>query len=81
MRKCGNCRYWKPAHVASSGWCTHPQRDNVNGLALVRETELACRDRQDRDLWESGNDRDYAPVPVPMIYDNIVVHEVIEGVY
>ena len=53
-RKCRSCRYWKDAGVASSGWCTHPERGELHQLVLVRSSELACRDVHDDDLWEPG---------------------------
>lgn len=68
MRKCGTCRYFADAEVACSGWCTHPDRGEIQQLVLVRRYELACRDIADADLWAPATDDAEAKVvsgPVP----------------
>lgn len=66
-RKCHNCRFWQDAEVASSGWCTHPERGDLHELVLVRSAELACRDVEDNDLWEPGA----LHVPARIVHDYI----------
>lgn len=62
QHKCGTCRFYQEARLASSGWCHHPQRKTTNDLMImVRKNELACRDEWSHDLWEAranqpGND-------------------------
>lgn len=52
QRKCGTCRYFEEGGIAASGWCRHPERQELQHMVLVRKTELACRDGWDHDLWE-----------------------------
>lgn len=52
QRKCGTCRYFEEGGIAASGWCRHPDRQELQHMVLVRKTELACRDGWDHDLWE-----------------------------
>ncbi len=42
--------------MAGSGTCQHPQRRELRDVVLVRQTELACRNSYDQDLWKPGND-------------------------
>jgi hypothetical protein len=51
-RKCGTCKYFQDQGLASSGWCRHPERCDIQDMVLVRKAELACRNGWDRDLWE-----------------------------
>jgi hypothetical protein len=51
-RKCGTCRYFEEGGIAASGWCRHPDRQDLQHMVLVRKTELACRNGWDHDLWE-----------------------------
>lgn len=51
-RKCGTCKYFQDRGLASSGWCRHPERCDIQDMVLVRKAELACRNGWDRDLWE-----------------------------
>lgn len=51
-RKCGTCRYFEDRGTAGSGTCKHPQRKELRDVVLVRQTELACRNPYDQDLWE-----------------------------
>lgn len=54
QHKCGTCRFYQEARLASSGWCHHPQRKTTNDLMImVRKNELACRDEWSHDLWEA----------------------------
>lgn len=75
-RKCGSCRYWRDCGVAGSGWCFHPERDELRDLVLVRKDELACRNAWDRDLWEPADDR-----PAPVMATGRLVMESISGVH
>jgi hypothetical protein len=52
QRKCGTCKYFEEGGIAASGWCRHPDRQDLEHMVLVRKTELACRDGWDHDLWE-----------------------------
>ena len=52
QRKCGTCKYFEEGGIASSGWCRHPDRQELEHMVLVRKTELACRQGWDHDLWE-----------------------------
>lgn len=53
-RKCGTCRFYQEAQLASSGWCHHPQRKTTSDIMImVRKNELACRDEWAHDLWEA----------------------------
>ncbi|MFW6075939.1 MAG: hypothetical protein ACOC9Y_10110 [Chloroflexota bacterium] len=52
QRKCGTCKYFEEGGIAASGWCRHPERQELQHMVLVRKTELACRDGWDHDLWE-----------------------------
>lgn len=70
-RKCHNCRFYRDAEVAQSGWCIHPERQAIQDLVLVRKWELACRDLNDDDLWE-------AAVPYLALQ---VVHEYVNGIH
>ncbi|CAN5378685.1 hypothetical protein BH23CHL1_BH23CHL1_15920 [soil metagenome] len=38
--------------MAGSGSCLHQQRKDLRDVVLVRQTELACRNSYDQDLWE-----------------------------
>lgn len=69
-RKCRNCRFYRDANFAASGWCTHPERGEFFNLVMVRGAELACRNRDDQDRWEAG-----APYLAML-----VVHEYVQGV-
>lgn len=51
-RKCGTCRFFQDQGLASSGWCRHPERCDIQDMVLVRKAELACRNGWDQDLWE-----------------------------
>lgn len=51
-RKCGTCKYFEDKGLASSGWCRHPDRCDIQDMVLVRKAELACRNSWDQDLWE-----------------------------
>jgi hypothetical protein len=53
-RKCGTCKYFHDKGLASSGWCRHPARCDIQDMVLVRKAELACRNKWDRDLWEQA---------------------------
>src|SRR5688572_15208713 len=65
-RKCGTCRFYQEASLASSGWCHHPQRKVTSDLLImVRKNELACRDEWSHDLWESIADQSGATAPRP----------------
>lgn len=51
-RKCGTCRHFEAAGpLHSQGRCGHPARSGLSDVVLVRRAELACRDRDDNDLW------------------------------
>lgn len=56
-KKCGTCRFFQDAEIACSGWCTHPDRGDLQDLVLVRRAELACRNSWDQDLWEVAEAR------------------------
>lgn len=52
-QKCGTCRFFQEAGLASSGWCHHPQRKvSSDVMIMVRSSELACRDDWAKSLWE-----------------------------
>jgi hypothetical protein len=53
-RKCGTCKYFEDRGVANSGVCQHAQRRELRDVVLVRQSELACRNSWDQDLWEPG---------------------------
>lgn len=55
-RKCGTCKYFEDRGVANSGTCQHHQRRELRDVVLVRQTELACRNSWDQDLWEPRPD-------------------------
>lgn len=43
--------------MASSGWCRHPLRQDLQYMVLVRKNELACRQSLGgEDLWEAKDD-------------------------
>ena len=42
--------------MAGSGTCQHPARRELRDVVLVRQTELACRNSWDQDLWEPSPD-------------------------
>jgi hypothetical protein len=52
QRKCGTCKYFEEGGIAASGWCRHPERQDLQFMVLVRKTELACRNGWNEDLWE-----------------------------
>lgn len=52
QRKCGTCRHFEAGGIAASGWCRHPDRQDLQHMVLVRKSELACRNGWDEDLWE-----------------------------
>ena len=58
QRKCGTCRYFEESGIAASGWCKHPDRQDLQHMVLVRKTELACRNGWDDDLWEPAEAKD-----------------------
>lgn len=70
-RKCGTCRHFKDGGIASSGWCQHPARRDLQHMVLVRKTELACRNSWDQDLWETSDaparNSPHQPVPTPLL--------------
>jgi hypothetical protein len=51
-RKCGTCKYFRDKGVANSGTCEHFKRRALRDVVLVRQSELACRNTWDQDLWE-----------------------------
>lgn len=51
-RKCGTCKYFQDKGVANSGTCQHFKRQALRDVVLVRQSELACRNTWDQDLWE-----------------------------
>lgn len=51
-RKCGTCKYFQDKGVANSGTCEHFKRRALRDVVLVRQSELACRNTWDQDLWE-----------------------------
>jgi hypothetical protein len=69
-RKCGTCRHFEDRGIAGSGWCTHPARQEIQFMVLVRKSELACRNFMDQALWEpADNPVDIADLPDTMIPD------------
>lgn len=50
-RKCGTCKYFQDKGVANSGTCQHFKRRALRDVVLVRQSELACRNTWDQDLW------------------------------
>jgi hypothetical protein len=65
-RKCGTCRFFEEGGIAASGWCRHPDRQDLQHMVLVRKTELACRDGWDHDLWEPKDDEHEEAISAPM---------------
>lgn len=55
-RKCGTCQFFEDRGVASSGACLHEQRRDLRDVVLVRQSELACRNSWDQDLWKPAED-------------------------
>ncbi len=55
-RKCGTCKYFQDKGVANSGTCQHFKRQALRDVVLVRQSELACRNTWDQDLWEPHPD-------------------------
>lgn len=55
-RRCGTCKYFEDRGIAGSGWCTHPARQEIQFMVLVRKSELACRNFMDQALWEPAED-------------------------
>jgi hypothetical protein len=65
QRKCGTCRYFEEGGIAASGWCRHPERQDLQHTVLVRKTELACRTGHGRVLWEPAGTAAERPRAVP----------------
>lgn len=65
-KKCGTCLYFEDAGMASSGWCRHPNRVDIQNLVLVRKSELACRNSWDQDLWKDGSLVGANGIPKPL---------------
>ena len=55
-RKCGTCQFFEDRGVANSGACLHEQRRDLRDVVLVRQSELACRNSWDQDLWQPAED-------------------------
>lgn len=55
-RKCGTCKFFEDRGVANSGTCQHIQRRELRDVVLVRQSELACRNSWDQDLWEPASE-------------------------
>ena len=75
-RKCATCRYYLPSDTSSTGQCSHPTRQALFGLVMVRAQELACRRALNDDDWEARlpagaaaptrpSDHGVAPVALP----------------
>lgn len=55
-RLCGTCRFFEASTLQTHGWCrnaAYPRRDE---LALLRKTELGCREGWQKDYWEARAD-------------------------
>lgn len=73
-RKCGTCKHFEDRDIAGSGWCTHPARQDIKYMVLVRKSELACRNFMDQALWEPAeNATDLADLPDAVIPDPAII--------
>jgi hypothetical protein len=78
-RKCGTCKYFEDRGVANSGVCQHAQRRELRDVVLVRQSELACRNSWDQDLWEPGPDFFHEPINIEDAEVDSVVADAMAG--
>lgn len=50
-RLCGTCRFFEASTLQTHGWCRNPAYPRRDELALLRNTELGCREGWGKDFW------------------------------
>jgi hypothetical protein len=71
-RVCEHCRYFEPAGIPKTGWCSHPQRKQSSDLLLmVRANELPCRNSWAHDLFVAADEPEAKSDVVA--FDDVVV--------
>lgn len=54
-RQCGTCRFFQVGGSTSQGRCRNPAYPRRDELALLRASELGCREGWGRDFWAPAN--------------------------
>ncbi|HET8630670.1 MAG TPA: hypothetical protein VFL91_24900 [Thermomicrobiales bacterium] len=63
-RLCGTCRFFETSTVQTHGWCRNPAYPRRDEMALLRGSELGCREGWGKDFWEARAEPSADPVAV-----------------